>query len=734
MQYSSATRSGDFNNRLPSPNCQSRTTHDALPRFVTVSDPLTALTYTYDYAGRTDTVVTGGATRKYTYDRMGRNLTDTNQSTVGATAVLSTTNEWDNADRLTKRTTGPVGVAGAGAGVETFGYDQASRLTSWTNQANVTTPYTWSAASNRTAAGANTFTYNERNQLTTQTVAGTTSTYTYQPNGALASTITGAVTTARNYDGLGRQTLVGATSYTYDALGRLTGAGSNTLGYAGLEQEPVVDNAVLYTRTPNGTINASKTGVTAALVTTNIHGDIAATINPTTGTVTGRRTYDPTGVPILTTTVGNTGYQAQYTDPATAEIHTQTRNYQPTSARFTTSDTWTLPATSSPNINRYTYANANPITNTDPTVHFDNPITYCLQNPVACVTIIVAAPEAAGAAAVGVTVGAAVAVGSAVIGVTIAVTESPAGGTNEDANTAAHNAAEAQDALYRQTHGCGNRCGTPSPSPTPRATPGCGPATYPCGSPPEVSNPTGPTYYQIYTCGITPADDPGPGAPPSTGGQPKPTPKCQTNCTGTPKPTPKPIGTVEDPRAKGVNGATATGDPTGQSVLAALATAVVTFITGTAAASAPDPQPDAGGARKGGGKQPPECRDNTSGLPDDPHATDAVDLSLKYKSGWSPAQIAQSDAKVAALNESAQDGRAVVSTVQRSGTSASARYTRAGNTVPSGFDVDHLLDLQLGGADTLANMLPLDSSVNRSLGAQIRGLPVGTRIGSVSIC
>ncbi len=328
VQYSSATRSGDFNNRLPSPNCQSRTTHDALPRFVTVSDPLTALTstYTYDYAGRTDTVVTGGATRKYTYDRMGRNLTDTNQSTVGATAVLSTTNEWDNADRLTKRTTGPVGVAGAGAGVETFGYDQASRLKSWTYQANVTTPYTWSAASNRTAAGANTFTYNERNQLTTQTVAGTTSTYTYQPNGALASTITGAVTTARNYDGLGRQTLVGATSYTYDALGRLTGAGSNTLGYAGLEQEPVVDNAVLYTRTPNGTINASKTGVTAALVTTNIHGDIAATINPTTGTVTGRRTYDPTGVPILTTTVGNTGYQAQYTDPATAEIHTQTRN------------------------------------------------------------------------------------------------------------------------------------------------------------------------------------------------------------------------------------------------------------------------------------------------------------------------------------------------------------------------------------------------------------------------
>ena len=342
-------------------------TYDNADHVKTLADPLTGLTttYNYDVKGRPRTITAGPSTRTYTYDVADRVVTDTTSTTTGS--QLSTTNVWNNLDQLTQRTTGPAGVAGAGA--ETFGYDQVARLTSWTNQANVTTPYTWSAASKRTAAGANTFTYNERNQLTTQTVAGTTSNYTYQPNGALAGTTTGAVTTARSYDGLGRQTLVGSTSYTYDALGRMTGAGTNTLGYAGLEQEPVSDNAVLYSRTPNGTINASKTGATAALVTTNIHGDIAATINPTTGALTGRRTYDPTGVPILATTVGNAGYQSQYTDPATAEIHTQTRNYQPTSARFTTRDTWTLPTTSSPNINRYTYANANPITNTDRTGH-----------------------------------------------------------------------------------------------------------------------------------------------------------------------------------------------------------------------------------------------------------------------------------------------------------------------------------------------------------------------------
>ncbi len=71
-----------------------------------------------------------------------------------------------------------------------------------------------------------------------------------------------------------------------------------------------------------------------------------------------------------------------------------------------------------------------------------------------------------------------------------------------------------------------------------------------------------------------------------------------------------------------------TKDPTGQSVLAALATAVVTFLTGTDAAPAPEPQTDTGGAPRGGGgsKRPPECRDNSSGLPDEPDALDAYQV------------------------------------------------------------------------------------------------------------
>jgi filamentous hemagglutinin len=111
---------------------------------------------------------------------------------------------------------------------------------------------------------------------------------------------------------------------------------------------------------------------------------------------------------------------------------------------------------------------------------------------------------------------------------------------------------------------------------------------------------------------------------------------------------------------------------------------------------------------------------------------------LKYKPGWSAEQIAAADGKVASLNQAAQNGELVLTPVQRSGTSAASRYRSAGNSVPPGADVDHVIDLQLGGLDDVVNMSPLNASVNRSLGAQIAcqlsGMPAGTVVRSVSIC
>ncbi|WP_158596251.1 toxin TcdB middle/N-terminal domain-containing protein [Oleomonas cavernae] len=112
---------------------------------------------------------------------------------------------------------------------------------------------------------------------------------------------------------------------------------------------------------------------------------------------------------------------------------------------------------------------------------------------------------------------------------------------------------------------------------------------------------------------------------------------------------------------------------------------------------------------------------------------EGVDLTLTYKPGWSAAQRAEADLKVQILTE----GDTIVSQATRSGTSAASRYRSAGNQIPAGNDIDHAIDLQLGGFDTLSNMWPLNSSVNRSLGAQIqqriKNLLPGTVINKVTI-
>ncbi|WP_052948005.1 pre-toxin TG domain-containing protein [Aneurinibacillus tyrosinisolvens] len=111
-----------------------------------------------------------------------------------------------------------------------------------------------------------------------------------------------------------------------------------------------------------------------------------------------------------------------------------------------------------------------------------------------------------------------------------------------------------------------------------------------------------------------------------------------------------------------------------------------------------------------------------------PRLGKSVDVDLKYKEGWTETQRAEADAKVKALTEA----NTVKTPPQRSGTAASSRYKKANGpeSIPQGKDVDHTIDLQLGGADDILNMNPLDSSVNRSLGKQIqikiKDYPVGT--------
>lgn len=121
--------------------------------------------------------------------------------------------------------------------------------------------------------------------------------------------------------------------------------------------------------------------------------------------------------------------------------------------------------------------------------------------------------------------------------------------------------------------------------------------------------------------------------------------------------------------------------------------------------------------------------------PNDGPQLPTVDLTLKYKRGWTDAQRAEADAKVKYLNE---DPLTIKTEPIRAGQSAAERYRKEVGPIPAGKDVDHKRDLQLNGLDDVrANGWLLDSSVNRSLGSQIsnqlKKYPLGTTVNGVTI-
>jgi hypothetical protein len=112
-------------------------------------------------------------------------------------------------------------------------------------------------------------------------------------------------------------------------------------------------------------------------------------------------------------------------------------------------------------------------------------------------------------------------------------------------------------------------------------------------------------------------------------------------------------------------------------------------------------------------------------------------LSLRYGSDWTSAQRRAAVEKVKAVSEAASRGELKKTLALRSG-SASSQFGASGGTVAAENDVDHVIDLQLGGSDDIANLKPLDRSVNRSLGKQIQlqlqGFQLGQPVRAVAIC
>ncbi|MEU8251611.1 LamG-like jellyroll fold domain-containing protein [Nonomuraea sp. NPDC048916] len=353
-------------------------TWDNANRLATATDPVTGrkLTYGYDAASRlTSMNAAVGATatdsQAFTYDAMDRLETHTLKRNTGA-QLAKITYGWDKDDNLTTKTT----AGTAGAGTNTYAYDHAGRLTSWTAPGGAVTAYEWDASGNRTKAGANTYTYDERNRLT----SGDGSTYAYTARGTLASETKNGTTTQLTFDAFDRLISDGDSLYSYDALDRLTsrirGTSHQTFAYSGLGNDlaAISDTSAgvqaRYGRDPFGGLLGQQEGANPALAAmTDLHGDLVATFSSTALATT--TAYDPFGaVTAQTGTPTNLGYQGEYTDPDTGKVNMHARWYQPGTGAFTSRDTADLTPNPSVQANRYTYANASPLTGIDPTGHY----------------------------------------------------------------------------------------------------------------------------------------------------------------------------------------------------------------------------------------------------------------------------------------------------------------------------------------------------------------------------
>ncbi|WP_098010305.1 LamG-like jellyroll fold domain-containing protein [Streptomyces sp. sk226] len=339
-------------------------------QLVSATDPLTGGTQTYRYDGSGAIKEIGygaGQSRSFAYDALGRLDTDTITGSTGG-AIASADYGYDADDHLTsKKTTGI-----AKAGENTYGYDDAGRLTSWTSDGE-TTEYRWDKSGNRTGDGEKTAAYDERNRL----LSDGDYTYSHTARGTLATRTSSGLTEEFTFDAFDRLTKAGesGTAYTYDALDRVATRNGAEFSYAGFAPDPVKDNNSTYGRGASDELLSVAEGTgDARLTVTDKHGDVVGDLSATDGAatrLTGSAAFDPFGQRSEAGaqepgTVGNAGFQGDWTDPDTGQVNMGARWYDPATGVFDSRDSYTYASGASILANRYTYGAGAPLDYSDP--------------------------------------------------------------------------------------------------------------------------------------------------------------------------------------------------------------------------------------------------------------------------------------------------------------------------------------------------------------------------------
>lgn len=329
----------------------------SMGRLSTAVDGLTGVGIAYDYnaASQVSSLRYGTTrTRTYDYDALGREKSDV-VSQAGAT-ISSIAYAYDDNDQLIRKTTG--------TGDNTYTYDHANRLTSW-SVGGTTTEYGWDASGNRIRNGTKTASYDERNRL----LADGDYTYEHTPGGALASRTSSGLEEKFSFDSFDRLIQAGPTTYAYDGSDRLVSRGSATFSYAGADIDPVTDGTSTYGRDAAGGLLSIAAGTDKRLTVSDAHGDVVGSMNPSGTGLADSTTFDPFGK-VTAGTKRQVGFQGDWTDPDTGQVNMGARWYQPSTGAFTSRDTVSAASGSSVLFNRYTYGAGRPLDMIDPDGHW----------------------------------------------------------------------------------------------------------------------------------------------------------------------------------------------------------------------------------------------------------------------------------------------------------------------------------------------------------------------------
>jgi RHS repeat-associated protein len=254
-----------------------------------------------------------------------------------------------------------------------YGYDAQGRVTSLTPGSGTASTYGFDASGNLTTLpGGAAGTYDDAGEITSSALAGTTTTYTYNADGERVGSAQGSTVTSATWNGGGQLTGydspaadMTAAAYNGDGLRTSDTTGGTSQDFAWNGDKLLMDGASAYIYAA-GTTPAEQVSLSTGTVTylvSDALGSVRGTVS-STGALTGTTSYDAWGNP--STAAGLTaatpfGYAGAYTDPD-GLLYLINRYYDPATGQFISVDPY-LDQTNAP----YTYADGNPVTNTDPT-------------------------------------------------------------------------------------------------------------------------------------------------------------------------------------------------------------------------------------------------------------------------------------------------------------------------------------------------------------------------------